>query len=65
MDGFSAHDDPQFIWYCAMFDIIPYQLPGHTSHLLQPLDVRICQHLKRAQRSVLYDFIGGDGLQLS
>jgi hypothetical protein len=45
-----------------MFDIIPYQLPSHTSHLIQPLDVGVYEHLKRAQRSALYDFIGGGGL---
>ena len=65
MDGFSAHEDPQFIRYSAMLDIIPYQLPSHTIHLLQPLDLGVYQHLKRAQRSALYDFIGGCGLQLS
>jgi hypothetical protein len=24
VDSFSAHKDPQFIWYYIMFDIIPY-----------------------------------------
>jgi hypothetical protein len=65
MDGFSVHEDPQFIWYCTMFDNIPYQLPSHTSLLLQPFDVGVYQHLKHTQRSALYDFIGGGGLQLS
>ena len=65
MDGFSSYEDLQFIWYCTMFDIIPYQLPSHTSHILQPLDVGVYQNLKRAQRSGLYDFIGEDELQLS
>ncbi|KAH7203082.1 uncharacterized protein BKA55DRAFT_587546, partial [Fusarium redolens] len=51
MDGFSAHEDRPFIY--------------HTSHLLQPLDVGVYKHVKRAQRSALYDFIGGGGLQLS
>jgi hypothetical protein len=65
MDGFSAHEDRPFIWYYTMLDIIPYQLPSHISHLLQPLDVGVYKHVKRAQRSALYDFIGGGGLQLS
>ncbi|KAM4061417.1 Tc5 transposase DNA-binding domain-containing protein [Hirsutella rhossiliensis] len=36
MDGFAAHEDPEFIWYCDKFEIVPFKLPSHTSHLLQP-----------------------------
>jgi hypothetical protein len=35
MDGFSAHEDPEFLWYCDMFDIVPFKLPSHMSHLMQ------------------------------
>ncbi|OBS17482.1 hypothetical protein FPOA_12112 [Fusarium poae] len=34
MDGFSAHEDIQFIWYCIMFDIVPFLLPSHTRWLM-------------------------------
>jgi hypothetical protein len=65
MDGFSAHEDIQFIWYCIMFDIVPFLLPSHTSHILQPLDVGVYLHLKRAQRDSLNDFVAGGGLQIT
>jgi hypothetical protein len=65
MDSFSAHEDPEFIWYCGMFDIIPYRLPSHLSHRLQPLDVGVYQHLKNEQKCALRDFMIAGGLQIS
>lgn len=65
MDSFSAHEDAEFIWYCLLFDIIPFRLPSHTSHLLQPLDVGVYQHLKRAQRKSLNNFIASGGTTLT
>lgn len=41
MDSFSAYENPEFIWYCERFDIIPFRLPSHMSHRLQPLDVGV------------------------
>ncbi|KAJ3464898.1 hypothetical protein MRS44_009684 [Fusarium solani] len=37
MDGFPAHEDPEFIWYCKAFNILPHKLISHSSHLMQPL----------------------------
>ncbi|XP_044717423.1 DDE superfamily endonuclease domain-containing protein [Hirsutella rhossiliensis] len=65
MDGFAAHEDPEFIWYCEMFEIVPFKLPSHTSHLLQPLDVGVYQHLKRAQQGALKKFVIGGGTRIS
>ncbi|KAJ3454459.1 hypothetical protein MRS44_018353 [Fusarium solani] len=65
MDGFSAHEDPDFLWYCKMFDITAFQLPSHTSHLTQPLDVGVYQHLKKEQHNALTDFIIGGGLRMT
>lgn len=65
MDGFSAHEDPDFIWYCHAFDIIPFRLPPKISHLMQPLDVGVYQHLKREQRAALGDFIQAGGTYIS
>ena len=65
MDSFSAHEDPEFIWYCGMFDIIPYRLPSHLSHRLQPLDVGVYQHLKNEQKCALRDFMIAGGMQIS
>lgn len=65
MDSFAAHENPEFIWYCQMFDIIPFRLPSHTSHILQPLDVGIYQYLKKEQRKALSDFMMAGGVRIS
>jgi hypothetical protein len=45
-DGFESHNDFEFIQYCWDERIIPFHLPPHTTHLLQPLDVVCFQPLK-------------------
>ncbi|KAJ5605075.1 hypothetical protein N7510_010229, partial [Penicillium lagena] len=40
-DGLSAHITREFIQFCEKSDIIPYFLPPHLSHELQPLDVGV------------------------
>jgi hypothetical protein len=45
-DGFSGQTEPKFIRFCELHDIVPYQLPSHSTHLLQPLDVGCFQPLK-------------------
>lgn len=40
-DGYSSHVNPLFLDYCVENKIIPYCLPPHTTHRLQPLDVSI------------------------
>jgi hypothetical protein len=44
-DGFGSHLTKQFIDYCDINNIIPFSLPSHTSHILQPLDKRYFSHL--------------------
>ena len=39
MDGFGSHHTREFIEYCEIKNIVPFGLPSHTTHLLQPLDV--------------------------
>ena len=46
LDGYDSHLTVQFVRYCEMQDIIILQLPPHTSHFLQPLDVVIFQQWK-------------------
>ncbi|CEO59608.1 hypothetical protein PMG11_04280 [Penicillium brasilianum] len=48
LDGNGSHLTPQFDRICAENDIIPLCMPSHSSHLLQPLDVRCFAVLKRA-----------------
>jgi len=45
-DGYGSHLTYEFIEYCDDRKIIPFGLPPHTSHLLQPLDIRVFQPLK-------------------
>jgi hypothetical protein len=65
MDGFSAHEDPEFLWYCDMFDIVPFKLPSHMSHLMQPLDVGVFQHVKQSQQRSLQKWVRSGGLQIT
>ena len=45
-NGHGSHLSQQFINYCWANKIRPFQLPPHTTHLLQPLDVGVFQTLK-------------------
>uniref|UniRef100_A0A8H7K2Q4 HTH CENPB-type domain-containing protein n=2 Tax=Bionectria ochroleuca TaxID=29856 RepID=A0A8H7K2Q4_BIOOC len=65
MDGFAAHEDPEFLWYCDMFDIVPFKLPSHMSHLMQPLDVGVFQHVKQSQQRSLQKWVRSGGLQIT
>jgi hypothetical protein len=46
LDGFGSHCTKEFIDYCDNYKIIPFCLPPHSSHLLQPLDVVVFQPYK-------------------
>jgi DDE superfamily endonuclease len=45
-DGYGSHITQPFIEYCWEHRIRPFQLPPHSTHLLQPLDVGIFQTYK-------------------
>ena len=38
MDGYESHCTKQFVDICEAYNIHPFAIPPHTSHLLQPLD---------------------------
>jgi hypothetical protein len=40
-DGYRSYVTQDFIKYCWQHQIRPFQLPLHSTHLLQPLDVSI------------------------
>jgi len=46
LDGYGSHCTREFIEYCDNAKIIPFCLPPHSSHLLQPLDVVVFQPYK-------------------
>ena len=45
-DGYGSHVTQDFIHYCWENYIRPFQLPAHTTHLTQPLDVGAFQSYK-------------------
>ena len=40
-DGFGSHIDLPVLEFCLQHKILPFCLPAHTSHILQPLDVGV------------------------
>jgi hypothetical protein len=52
-DGHGSHLSQNFIDYCWEYRIHPFQLPVHTTHLLQPLDVGVFQALKHSFKKEL------------
>jgi hypothetical protein len=56
-DGHGSHISDEFTWFCWNKNIIPFRLPAHTTHLLQPFDVGIFQPLKHWHQEALYQSI--------
>ena len=48
VDGHGSHVTWDFLSYCLKNNILILCLPPHSTHLLQPLDVRIFSPLNRA-----------------
>lgn len=46
MDGYGSHCTKEFIEFCDKAKIIPFNLPSHTTHIIQPLDVVVFQPYK-------------------
>jgi len=56
-DGHGSHISDEFTWYCWQYDIIPFRLPAHSTHLLQPLDVGVFQPLKHWHQVALHESV--------
>lgn len=64
VDGHDSHKTEQFITIAEEYNVILCALPPHTTHLLQPLDVKVfqqCKHfhqkaLDKAVRSFDYEY---------
>jgi hypothetical protein len=52
-DGHTSHVNTSFLTYCLNNRVIPFCLPPHTTHKLQPLDVCIFSPYKRYYRREL------------
>lgn len=48
IDGHRSHITVEFVEFCLSVNIITYCLPAHSTHLLQPLDVRLFSPLQKA-----------------
>lgn len=53
MDGYGSHCTYEFITYCDEARILPFCLPSHATHLLQPLDVVIFQPYKHYHKETV------------
>ena len=52
-DGHTSHVNPRFLEYCIDHHIIPFCLPPHCTHRLQPLDVSVFSSYKHHYRRIL------------
>ncbi|RPA98633.1 CENP-B protein [Choiromyces venosus 120613-1] len=52
-DGHSSHVNTGFLEFCISQKIIPYCLPPHTTHCLQPLDVSVFSPYKHQYQKEL------------
>jgi hypothetical protein len=63
-NGHRSHLTDEFTYYCWEHNIIPFRLPSHSMHLLQPLDIGVFQlfkhwhqvHLHKAVRYSALEF---------
>ena len=57
MDGHGSHLSDHFKFYAFRNRIVPFLLPSHSTHLLQPLDVGVFSAMKQHHQNALYDSI--------
>ena len=53
LDSYGSHHTKDFAEYCEDHQIIPFGLPPHSTHILQPLDVAVFQPLKHYHTKAL------------
>jgi hypothetical protein len=61
VDGYGLYHTKEFIQYCRDNGIIPFGLPPHSTHLLQPLNVVCFQPYKHYQ-ALAVDYLIRDGI---
>jgi len=57
MDGHISHLSLDFIQYCEDIKIVPFCLPPHSTHYLQPLDRCLFGILKKAYSNKVDEYI--------
>ncbi|KZZ96070.1 transposase [Moelleriella libera RCEF 2490] len=64
-DGHGSHNTFEFINYCFDQRIIPFAMPPHLTHLLQPLDVVVFQPLKHYHAKALDTMVREGAVNIS
>jgi hypothetical protein len=62
MDGHGSHLTIEFIKYCDRNGIVPFLLPPHATHLLQPLDIGVFQSYKHYHQELLESNVSMGGI---
>ena len=57
LDSFGSHHIYEVVKFCEDHKIIPFSMPSHTTHLLQPLDVGVFQPLKHWHLEAVNDAV--------
>lgn len=57
LDGYGSHHIYEVVKFCEDHKIIPFGMPSHTTHLLQPLDVGVFQPLKHWHSEAVNDAV--------
>jgi len=63
MDGCDSHKTYEFGDLCTKNNIIPFLLPSHSTHILQPLDVGVFQAYKQHHGNELYRAVLRDNVK--
>lgn len=61
LDGHGSHLGYKFIDYALNHNVLVFSLPPHSTHILQPLDVRLFSPLARYYRNAMHKFISAPG----
>jgi hypothetical protein len=65
MDGHGSHLTVDFIEYYDLHSIIPFLLPPHATHLLQPLDIGVFQSYKHYHQELLEENVHFGGIDFN
>jgi hypothetical protein len=64
-DGHGSHLTDDFTYYYWEHDIIPFRLPSHSTHLLQPLDIGVFQPFKHWHQVHLHEAVRYGALEFT
>ena len=59
MDGHVSHVTWEFFDYCLHRKIVPFCLPPHSTHMLQPLDIGLFSPLQHHYSNILDEVMEG------